>query len=65
MPKPIVLTAYFQVTNVDISIQCVVSSLFFSKQSIEKTGDRTKTLKGNYLLARAVPTFDFCLVLDF
>ena len=46
MPKPVVLTAIFQVTNVDNDLLvCNVSgvySLFFSQQSIEKPEDTTK-----------------------
>ena len=47
MPKPVVLTANFQVTNVDNSdlLVCNVSwvySLFFLQQSIEKPEDRRK-----------------------
>ena len=46
MPKPVVLIAIFQVTNVDNDLLvCNVSgvySLFFSQQSIEKPEDTTK-----------------------
>ena len=46
MPKPVVLTANFQITNVDNDLLvCNVSrvySLFFSQQSVEKPEDRTK-----------------------
>ena len=57
MPKPVVLTANFQVTNVDNDLLvCNVSwvySVFCSQQSVEKTWAQNENLNGNYLLARS------------
>ena len=56
MPKPVVLTAYFQVTNVDNDLLvCNVSLvyfLFFSQQSIEKPRDRTKSKRKLFTCAQ-------------
>ena len=54
MPIPIVLTAYFQVTIVDISMQCVVGLFFVLFETVYwKTWGQNENLNGNYLLARS------------